>query len=60
MGLAKDDPRTFGFVKLKNLAMATSLFDINRRRPGDGKPAVMYAREKRARPASLFNTGVLF
>jgi hypothetical protein len=29
---------------------ATTLFELDRRRPGDGKPAVIYARDKRRRP----------
>jgi hypothetical protein len=28
---------------------ATTLFDLERRAPGDGKPAVIYARDKRRR-----------
>jgi len=41
------DPRTFGYFKLSELVIATGLFDIDRRRPGDGKAVVMYVREKR-------------
>jgi len=40
------DTRTFGYEKLKDLVIATSLFDIDRRSPGVGKPSVMYARKK--------------
>lgn len=41
------DPRTYGYTKLGDLVFATGLFDINRRRPGEGKPMVVYARPKR-------------
>ncbi|KAM0276997.1 hypothetical protein ACHAQH_006180 [Verticillium albo-atrum] len=44
------DPRTYGFIKLSELVIATDLFDINRRSPGVGKPMVIYARYKRAGP----------
>ncbi|KAB5511553.1 NYN domain-containing protein [Coniochaeta sp. 2T2.1] len=42
------DPRTFGYPKLSDLVIATSLFDIERRSPGKGKSIVMYARDKRS------------
>jgi len=46
------DSRSYGHGKLSDLIMATSLFEIERRSPGDGKQALMYAREKRrATPA---------
>lgn len=32
------DPRTYGYTKLGDLVLATGLFDINRRRPAEGKP----------------------
>ncbi|KAB5515144.1 OST-HTH/LOTUS domain-containing protein [Coniochaeta sp. 2T2.1] len=41
------DPRTFGYFKLSDLVIGTGLFDIDRRRPGEGKTIVMYARDKR-------------
>jgi uncharacterized LabA/DUF88 family protein len=41
------DSRTYGYAKLSDLIKATSLFTIVRRSPGDGKQAVVYAREKR-------------
>lgn len=46
------DPRTFGYLKLSDLVIATDLFDIDRRSPGEGKPIVMYARNKRVKPAN--------
>jgi hypothetical protein len=33
--------------KLGDLMAATTLFDLDRRVAGDGKPAVIYARDKR-------------
>jgi uncharacterized LabA/DUF88 family protein len=46
------DSRSYGYGKLSDLIKATTLFEIERRSPGDGKQALMYAREKRrASPA---------
>jgi uncharacterized LabA/DUF88 family protein len=44
------DSRSYGYAKLSDLIAATTLFELNRRSPGDGKPAVIYARDKRRRP----------
>ncbi|MBO0817540.1 MAG: NYN domain-containing protein [Actinobacteria bacterium] len=44
------DSRTYGYAKLSDLMDATTLFELERRSPGDGKPAVIYARSKRRRP----------
>jgi len=44
------DSRNYGYAKLSDLIAATTLFELDRRRPGDGKPAVIYARDKRRRP----------
>jgi uncharacterized LabA/DUF88 family protein len=41
------DSRSYGYGKLSDLITATTLFEIERRSPGDGKQALMYAREKR-------------
>ncbi|KAJ3547612.1 hypothetical protein NM208_g1431 [Fusarium decemcellulare] len=41
------DPRTYGFTKLNELITATSMFEIDRRIPGEGKPAVVYLRCKK-------------
>jgi uncharacterized LabA/DUF88 family protein len=46
------DSRSYGYAKLSDLIAATTLFDIERRSPGDGKQALMYAREKRRATAS--------
>jgi uncharacterized LabA/DUF88 family protein len=45
------DSRSYGYAKLSDLIEATSLFETERRSPGDGKQAVIYARDKRRRPA---------
>ncbi|HEY2576866.1 MAG TPA: NYN domain-containing protein [Streptosporangiaceae bacterium] len=41
------DSRSWGYAKLSDLIAATSLFEMERRSPGDGKPAIIYARDKR-------------
>ena len=46
------DSRSYGYGKLSDLIKATTLFEIERRSPGDGKQALMYAREKRRAPAA--------
>ena len=43
------DSRNYGYAKLSDLMAATTLFDLERRVPGDGKPAVIYARDNRRR-----------
>jgi len=43
------DSRTFGYAKLSDLIDATTLFQLERRSPGDGKPGIIYARDKRRR-----------
>jgi uncharacterized LabA/DUF88 family protein len=46
------DSRNYGYAKLSDLMTATTLFDMERRSPGDGKAAVIYVRDKRYRPGS--------
>ncbi|MFG2089538.1 MULTISPECIES: NYN domain-containing protein [unclassified Spirillospora] len=49
------DSRNYGFAKLSELIAATTLFELDRRSPGDGKPGIIYVRDKRRRdkrPAS--------
>jgi len=46
------DSRNYGYGKLSDLINATTLFEIERRSPGDGKQALMYAREKRRASAT--------
>jgi uncharacterized LabA/DUF88 family protein len=41
------DARNYGYPKLRELMAATTLFELERRSPGDGKQAVIYARDKR-------------
>jgi uncharacterized LabA/DUF88 family protein len=43
------DARSYGYAKLSELIAATTLFELDRRSPGDGKPAVVYVRDKRRR-----------
>ena len=43
------DSRNYGYAKLSDLMAATTLFDLERRVPGDGKTAVIYARDNRRR-----------
>ena len=45
------DSRTYGYAKLSDLVAATTLFDQERRSPGDGKAAIIYARDRRQRSA---------
>lgn len=35
------DSRTYGYAKLSDLMAATTLFDLDRRSLGDGKPQVI-------------------
>ena len=53
------DSRTYGYAKLSDLIDATTLFEVERRSTGDGKPGVIFAREKRRRrsPARPVRTG---
>jgi uncharacterized LabA/DUF88 family protein len=46
------DSRSYGYGKLSDLIKATTLFEIERHSPGDGKQALMYAREKRRAPVT--------
>jgi uncharacterized LabA/DUF88 family protein len=41
------DSRNYGYTKLSDLMAATTLFELDRRSPGDGKAGVIYARDKR-------------
>jgi len=43
------DSRTYGYAKLSDLIDATTLFKLERRSPGDGKPGEVFARDKRRR-----------
>jgi len=51
------DSRNYGYGKLSDLIKATTLFEIERRSPGDGKQALMYAREKRRATATRRSGG---
>ena len=43
------DSRNYGYAKLSDLIAATTLFELDRRSPGDGKPGIIYVRDKRRR-----------
>ena len=40
------DSRSYGYGKLSELITATTLFEMDRRSPGDGRPKVIYVRNK--------------
>jgi uncharacterized LabA/DUF88 family protein len=44
------DSRSYGYAKLSDLMAATTLFELERR---DGRPGVMYVREKRRRAPAI-------
>ncbi|TDB85333.1 NYN domain-containing protein [Actinomadura sp. 7K534] len=41
------DSRNYGYAKLSDLIAATTLFEMDRRSPGDGKSKILYVRDKR-------------
>jgi len=43
------DSRSYGYAKLSDLMTATTLFDSERRSSGDGRPGVIYVRDRRSR-----------
>jgi uncharacterized LabA/DUF88 family protein len=45
------DPRTWGYSKLSDLVTATGLFRAEGRSPGEGKPGIIYVKDKRRRPS---------
>ena len=45
------DSRTYGYAKLSDLMAATTLFELERRSPSEGKSAVIYVRDRRQHPA---------
>ncbi|HXZ66124.1 MAG TPA: NYN domain-containing protein [Streptosporangiaceae bacterium] len=46
------DSRTYGYAKLSDLMGATTLFELERRSPGEGKSTVIYAKDKRQQQTS--------
>jgi uncharacterized LabA/DUF88 family protein len=44
------DSRSYGYAKLSDLMAATTLFELERRSQGDGRPGAIYVRGKRRRP----------
>jgi uncharacterized LabA/DUF88 family protein len=51
------DARSYGYAKLSDLIVATTLFETDRRSPADGKTAVVYVRDKR-RPDKKAKSGL--
>jgi uncharacterized LabA/DUF88 family protein len=51
------DSRNYGYAKLSDLVEATTLFEMDRRIPGNGKQAIIYARDKRHRQARKKTAG---
>jgi hypothetical protein len=47
------DSRTYGYAKLSDLIEATTLFALERRSPGDGKPGIIFTRAKRRSPSPI-------
>ena len=43
------DSRSYGYAKLSDLMTATTLFELERRSTTDGRPGVIYVRDKRRR-----------
>ncbi len=41
------DSRSYGYAKLSDLMAATTLFELDRRSAGDGRPGAVYVRDKR-------------
>ncbi|XRQ15046.1 NYN domain-containing protein [Actinomadura welshii] len=41
------DSRNYGYAKLSDLIAATTLFELDRRSPGDGKTKILYVRDRR-------------
>ncbi|WTW98179.1 NYN domain-containing protein [Streptomycetaceae bacterium NBC_01309] len=46
------DPRSHGYTKLMELVDATDVFDVQKRNPTDGNPAIIYVRERHAPEAA--------
>ena len=46
------DARSYGYSKLSELITATTLFEIDRRSPGEGRPKVIYIRNKTKKAAT--------
>ena len=46
------DARTYGYNKLSELITATTLFEIDRRSPGENRPRVIYVRNKSRKNAA--------
>ena len=51
------DSRSYGYAKLSDLMAATTLFELERRSAGDGRPGTIYVRDKRRREPSKRTRG---
>jgi uncharacterized LabA/DUF88 family protein len=51
------DSRSYGYAKLSDLMAATTLFELERRSTGDGRPGVIYVRDMRRRPPVRKSSG---
>ncbi|MBL7495798.1 NYN domain-containing protein [Frankia sp. CNm7] len=51
------DSRTYGHARLSGLLTAINLFEVERRSPGSGKPAVIYVRDRRHAQSTKPRTG---
>ena len=45
------DSRNYGYAKLSDLMTATTLFELERRSAGPGRPGAIYVRDRRRAPA---------
>ena len=50
------DSRSYGYGKLSDLMTAATVFELERRSSGDGRPGAIYIKEKRRRPAASKTT----
>jgi uncharacterized LabA/DUF88 family protein len=51
------DSRSYGYGKLSDLMTATTVFELERRSTGDGRPGALYIREKRGRSTAKTTPG---
>jgi uncharacterized LabA/DUF88 family protein len=53
------DSRSYGYAKLSDLMAATTLFELERRSTADGRPGVIYVRDRRRGPPARKSSGQL-
>jgi uncharacterized LabA/DUF88 family protein len=51
------DARSWGYAKLSDLMGATTLFELERRSPGDGRQSIIYVRDKNHRAPARKTSG---